>query len=122
MRQASLQVATLLEIRRKANGDMPASLISAAYRASRSTPVMLVLDSVSPRDVDRVLDPIVARVGYDHRGVIYASMRDESTVLSMAESAGAVYAASEGFRSKLEARGIGFKDVADAESSLTGED
>src|SRR5688572_9229520 len=114
MAQASLQVTTLLEIGRRANGEMPASLISAAYRASRSTPVMLVLDSVSPGEVDRVLDPVVARTGRQHRGVIYASSED-TTVLNVAAAASRVFAASESFRAKLTSRGISFLDVSEAE-------
>lgn len=118
MRQASVQVATLLEIGRKADGEIPGSLISAAYRASRSSRVMLVLHSVSPKEVDQLLDPVVARAGREHRGVVYASLSDESAVLDTAASADRVFASSQAFRAKLTSRGIAFKDVAEAEFDL----
>jgi hypothetical protein len=120
MSQAALHVATLLEIGRKANGEIPESLISAAYRASRSRPVMLVLDAVTPWEVDELLDPVVARSGRNHRGVVYANLRDDNgLVLNSAAAAGRVFAASDVFRAKLASRGIAFKDVAEAEQALS---
>jgi hypothetical protein len=116
--RAPANVATILEIGRRPNGEIPASLISAAYRASRETPVMLVLDSVSPREVDQLLDPVVARNGREHRGVVYASMRDENAVLDVAAGASRVFAASAGFRAKLASHGIAFRDVSEAEPAL----
>jgi Tfp pilus assembly protein FimT len=116
----AFHVATLLEIGRKANGEIPESLISAAYRASRSRPVMLVLDAVTPREVDELLDPVVARSGRNHRGVVYASLRDDNgVVLNSAAAAGRVFAASDVFRAKLASRGIAFNDVAEAEQALS---
>ena len=120
MFQASSRVSTLLEIGRTANGEIPESLISAAYNAGRSTPVMLVLDSVSPAEVDRLLDPAVKRSGLGHRGVVYANLRDEGAVLNVAASASTVFAASERFRAKLVSRGIPFRDVSEAEPVLSG--
>ena len=118
MRPASRQVAALLEIGRKADGEIPGSLISAAYRASRSRPVMLVLHSVSPREVDQLLDPVVAGAGRDHRGVVYANLSDDAVVLDTAASADKVFASSQAFRAKLASRGIAFRDVAEAELDL----
>jgi hypothetical protein len=119
MTQLSDQVATLLEIGRKANGEMPTALISAAYRASRATPVMLVLDAISPNEVDQVLDPLVAGNGRNLRGVIYATS-DDSKVLAFAAAASRVFAASERFRSRLAEHGIAFEDVSRAELALQG--
>jgi hypothetical protein len=119
MRQTA-EVAAILEIQRKSNGEIPTALISAAYRASRSRPVMLVLDAVSPGEVDKVLDPVVARNGHHHRGVVYASTND-ATVLNAAAGASRVFAASDAFRSKLASRGIAFQDVSEAEPQLDHE-
>jgi len=118
MRQANNKVAALLEIGRKANGEIPASLISAAYRASRSTSIMLALDAVSPAEVDEVLDPVVARNGYDVCGVLYVKVSDDAA-LTGAASAARVFASSHGFRAKLAERGIAFQDVSEAEFALT---
>jgi hypothetical protein len=115
-------VAALLEIGRDPNGNLPQTLISAAYRASRSKPVMLVLDSVSPREIDEVLDPIVTRSYRDHRGVIYARVDDERAVLAGATAASRVFAASPDFMAKLLEWGIPFEDVSRAEPLLGAED
>ena len=118
MTNAPMQVATLLEIERQADGAIPASLITAAYRASRLTPVMLVLDSVSTVEVDRLLDPVVEGAGRHHRGVVYARLADDAIVLESAAAASSVFASSEGFRAKLASRGIDFRDVSEAELAL----
>ena len=114
----SAPVAALLEIGRDSNGNIPQALISAAYWASRSRPVMLVLAQVSPREVDAVLDPIVTRSYRDHRGVIYADAADERTVLAGAAAASQVFAASSDFMAKLMLWGIPFEDVSRAEPLL----
>src|SRR5688500_4686018 len=84
-------VAALLEIGRDPTGNLPSSLISAAYRASRQKPVMLVLDEITPREIDAVLDPIVTGSHRDHRGVIYASVADDRAVLAGATAASRVF-------------------------------
>jgi hypothetical protein len=112
------QISTLLEIRRSAGGEIPEALISAAYLASASATVMLVLDSVSPSEVDAVLDPVVAGAGRYHRGVVYANARDDAAILNVAAAASRVFAASPAFRAKLASRGIAFEDVSRAESVL----
>jgi hypothetical protein len=112
------RVAAILEIRRCANGELPTSLISAAYRASQFKPVMLVLDSVSPEEVDNVLDPIVAASRHHLCGVIYVRKNDEAAVLTSVGNAVPVFASSEDLCAKLAARGIAFDDVVNAEDLL----
>jgi hypothetical protein len=119
MTDMSPQVAALLEIRRDHLGQIPRSLISTAYRASRRHPVMLVLDAVTPREIDAVLDPVVADTFRDYRGVIYARSGDDSAILAGAVGASRVFASSPAFRAKLESWGIAFEDVARAEPALT---
>ena len=111
---AAPPVAALLEIGRDESGNIPRALISAAYKASRTRPVMLVLDAVTPLEIDAVLDPIVTSTYRDHRGVIYASARDERAVLAGASAAVHVFAASAGFMAKLMSWGIPFEDVSRA--------
>ena len=115
MPQASARLAALLEIGRRPNGEIPVSLISAAYRASRSTAIMLVLDSISPAEIDHVLDPVVAQSGHDLSGVLYVSKHDDAAVLRGAEGASSVFASSDELCAKLLGRGIAFRDVSEAE-------
>ena len=112
-------VAALLEIGRDRNGNIPRALISAAYRASRVKPVMLVLDAISPKEIDAVLDPIVTRTYREHRGVIYARASDDRAVLAAASAASRVFAASPNFMAKLMSWGIPFDDVSRAEPLLS---
>lgn len=116
---ATHPVAALLEIARDPSGRIPGALISAAYRASRLKSVMLVLDAVSPIEVDAVLDPMVAGSYREHVGVIYAQATDEHAVLAGAATATRVFAASPDFRAKLLSWGIPFEDVSRAEPLLS---
>lgn len=116
--QSPFRVTTLVEIGRGSNGEVPVQLISAAYRASREDHVMLVLDAVSPAEVDRLLDSVVARYGHTHCGIVYARMQDESEVLTVAANASRVFAMSERFRAKLASGGIPYEDLDAAEQAL----
>jgi len=110
----------LLEIGRDQNGNIPGDLISAAYRASRSKPVMLVLDRITPREVDAVLDPMVSTSYREHRGaVLYAKAGDDSVVHAGATAATRVFAATATFRAKLKSWGIAYEDVSRAEPVLS---
>jgi hypothetical protein len=121
MRKPAFDVPTLLQIRRGPDGQVPAALISTAYQASRAAPVMLILDTVSPSEVDNLLDPVVAEHGRTHRGLMYAKMQDEAAVLSVAATASRVFAATDEFRAKLASNGIRCEDVAAAEQALRAE-
>ena len=115
MRQALQEVSAVLEIGRTSSGEIPASLISAAYRASRSTAIMFVLDSVSPSEIDQILDPLVARSGPEVCGVLYVNKSDDAAVLTSAAIAARVFAGSPDLRAKLSSRGIAYQDIAEAE-------
>lgn len=106
----------LVEIGRDADGRIPASLISAAYNASRTAPVILVLDSVSAAEVDAVLDPVVAGSFRDHHGVIYADIRDADTLQVPRDAR--VFAGSEALRRRLASLGLHCQDIAGAEPAL----
>jgi len=110
--------ASILEISRQADGSIPTDLVSAAYLASRTRPVGLILSAVSPTEIDRVLDPIVATAGKDLRGVVYVDGSDDAAVLEAAVSASRIFAGTAELRAKLTSRGIRYGDVCDAEKEL----
>jgi hypothetical protein len=57
-------------------------LLAAAYRASRTRRVGLVLRGLSREQIDRRLDPIVEREGTGFRGVRYLEVEDVRALLS----------------------------------------
>jgi hypothetical protein len=94
-------------------------VIAAAYHASLAAPVLLVLDRVSPAEVDKVLDDVVRSAPLDRPGVRYAAVEDDATVLAAATRARRTFASSDRFRAKLEARGLRYRDLADLDCELT---
>ena len=121
MAYVTAKLAAVVEIGRDNAGRIPEELISASYRASRKKTVMLVLDAISPREVDAVLDPVVADTYREHCGVIYAQVSDDQAVLTGAVTASRVFAASAYLRAKLDSWGIRFEDISQAEPQLVGE-
>lgn len=57
-------------------------LVRAAYRASRSGPVALVLRGVDPAAVDAMLDAEVVETGVDVPGVVYLTEDDPARIAS----------------------------------------
>jgi len=57
-------------------------LLSAAYRASRTRRVGLVLRGPSREEIDRRLDPVVEREGTGFRGVRYLEVEEVRDLLS----------------------------------------
>lgn len=92
---------------------MQVELIAAAYRASLAAPVLLVLDRVSPAEVDEVLDDVVRSSPLNRPGVRYADAEDDATVLAAATRAHRTFASSDCFRAKLEARGLRYHDLTE---------
>lgn len=66
------RLAAVIEVGPDSTGQVPVELVRAAYRASRDGTVVLVLNGVSPRQVDRALDPVVSRSTVV-TGVLYCS-------------------------------------------------
>ena len=66
------RLAAVIEIGLDARGEVPVDLVEAAYLASREGTVVLVLNGVSTKQVDRALDPVVARVT-GVAGVVYCT-------------------------------------------------
>jgi hypothetical protein len=63
-------------IHRQSDGGLPDAMIRLAYRASRRARIALLLDGVSPAEIDRLLDPLVAQCRRDIPGLIYIQRRN----------------------------------------------
>jgi hypothetical protein len=110
----------VLEVARQPDGGLRGGLIAAAYHASLAAPVLLVLDRVSPAEVDKVLDDVVRSSPLNRPGVRYADVEDDATVLAAAKQAQRIFASSDCFRAKLETRGLRYHDLTDVECDVTG--
>jgi hypothetical protein len=115
---SSAEFIAVLEIGRQPDGALQGRAITAAYHASRAAPVLLVLDRVSRAEVDKVLDHVVTTSELNRPGVRYADAEDDATVLAAAKRAHCIFASSDGFRAKLEARGLQYHDLTDLERDL----
>ncbi|TPG43560.1 hypothetical protein EAH79_07380 [Sphingomonas koreensis] len=65
----------VLDIHRTADGALPEEVIRLAYKASRRVRIALLLDDISPADIDRLLDPLVKQCRLDIPGLIYLDRR-----------------------------------------------
>ena len=108
----------VLEVGRQPDGALQGELIAAAYRASLDARVLLVLDRVSPAEVDKVLDGVVRSSPLQRPGVRYANVEDDATVLGAATQAHRIFASSDCFRAKLETRGLPYHDLTESECDL----
>jgi hypothetical protein len=113
----SQNFTAVVEIEREPGGDVSAPLIAAAYRASRSRCVLLVLHAVSRHEVDRILDAEVTSNALDVAGVRYADI-DDDIVMSAVQHVSLIFARSRSFRAKLEQLGVVYRDLGDAERAL----
>ena len=118
MISSSAGFIAVLEVGRQPDGALQGGLIAAAYRASLAAPVLLVLDRVSPAEVDEVLDDVVRSSPLNRPGVRYADVDDDATVLGAAKRARRIFASSDCFRAKLETRGLRYHDLTDLECEL----
>jgi hypothetical protein len=106
-----MRIGVVVEIAPNHSGELPITLIDAAYRASHDAVIMLVLRPDLCRGVDRVLDPIVRAAGVDMKGLVYADLDDSDTVLRATREASLVIAGSSRFRTMLAERGVTWCDV-----------
>ena len=118
MISSSAGFIAVLEVGRQSDGALQGGLIAAAYHASLAAPVLLVLDRISPAEVDKVLDDVVRSLPLSRRGVRYADVEDDATVLAAAKQAHRIFASSDYFRAKLETLGLRYHDLADLECDL----
>ncbi|BAV65648.1 hypothetical protein [Sphingobium cloacae] len=66
----------ILEVARQPDGSLPDRLLELAYRASQRGCIMLLLNGVSPFEVDAALDPLVGRMPLDIPGVVYRDVAE----------------------------------------------
>jgi hypothetical protein len=115
---SSAKFLAVLEVGRQSDGTLHGEAIAAAYHASLAAPVLLVLDRVSPAEVDKVLDNVVRSSPLNRPGVRYADAEDDATVIGAAKQARRIFARSDCFRAKLETRGLQYRDPTDLECDL----
>jgi len=84
----------VLEITRKPDGSLPDRLLELAYRASQRGRVILLLDGISPFEVDAALDPLVHRLPLDIPGVVYHERLDDPQLSEVADKAPLVFLSS----------------------------
>lgn len=65
------RVASQFEVSREMTQKVMDDVLSRAYAASRSMPVVLLLRGLSPAEVDRRLDPLVGTLGINVHGIEY---------------------------------------------------
>lgn len=78
----------LVEISPDLDRDLQARLLAGAYRASRRRRVAVVLRDVDSDTVDRLLDPVVRRVGTGVPGVRYLDPEQAGAALRDAPDGG----------------------------------
>jgi hypothetical protein len=109
----------VVEISLATEGNQPTKLLRYAYRASQTGLVTLVLNGIEPSAVDRILDPVVARMPLTIPGVAYLSIGDTERVSEAALSAGIVFFATRRFRSAILELGVDRERIWPTRSLLT---
>jgi hypothetical protein len=108
----------IVEVEPNSAGGLPSRLITAAYHASCTGPVTLVLRGASSAAVDRVLDPVVVHGRRDVSGVRYVNAADRAEVMVAAQSAQIAVGRTSEFRALVEGLGVPCFAPEDAESVL----
>lgn len=108
----------LVEVEPNSAGGLPSRLITAAYHASCTGPVTLVLRGASSAAVDRVLDPVVVHGRRDVFGVRYVNAADGNGVTAAARTAQIAVGRTAEFRALVDALGVPCYPPEDAESVL----
>lgn len=81
----------ILEITRRQNGALPDRLLNLAYRASQRGRIMLLLNGISPFEVDAALDPLVRQLPLDIPGLLYSDALDEGALRKALSHAAMVF-------------------------------
>jgi hypothetical protein len=108
----------IVEVEPNASGGLPSRLITAAYQASCTGPVTLVLRGASSAAVDRVLDPVVVHGRRDVCGVRYVHASDRAGVMAAAQTARIAVGRTSEFRTLVEDLGVPCFPPEEAESVL----
>lgn len=110
----------IVEVEPNSAGGLPSRLITAAYHASCTGPVTLVLRGASSAAVDRVLDPVVVHGRRDVCGVRYVHASDRAEVIAAAQTAQIAVGRTSEFRALVEQLGVQCFPPEEAESVLAG--
>ena len=117
-----MRIIGMVELAQHLPPDTIERLAVAAYEASRTGTVGLILNGVSAREVDQRLDPVILSEGCRGCGVWY--IEDEVTsdrLLDLAASARFVVAVSRELSDALDARGVSYMGPQNALLSMSGE-
>ncbi len=120
--RTEMRIIGLVELAQHLPTDTLERLAIAAYEASRTGTVGLILNGVSAASVDRRLDPLILTEGCRRCGVWY--IEDEVTsdrLLDLAASARFVVAVSREFSDALGARGVSYMGPENALLSMSHE-
>lgn len=101
----SRRLAAVVEVNSTQTGRLQIGLIRDAYRASRRGTVALVLNGVSPEEVDRALDPIVGQVR-DVAGVVYCTRATLSPLLKRSGHSKLAWIGSKELGVELSRQGV----------------
>ena len=86
-----MSVLAVIEIERQQDGKLPHNLLRLAYRASRRGQIVLVLNDVSPFDVNRAIDALVARMPLNVPGLLYVDGRDAGRLADCSAKANMIF-------------------------------
>jgi hypothetical protein len=95
-REEEMQYRIAIEVS-KVDGCIPAELIVKSYRYSRYGAVAIILNDITPKCVDQVLDPVVAKLGLYSPGVRYIDIGENAAVIRVLSSAKMIIAISPTF-------------------------
>ena len=96
---ASEHFAVAAEIRPGCDGAAPRALLETIYALSEFVLVALILDGLTPKQVDRALDDVVSRFPLDIPGVRYISATETASV-SAAVAQASLLVGGEAFLSR----------------------
>lgn len=105
-----MRVCSVIEITRS-GGQLPASLMAAAYRSSRNGLVVFILNDVTAQAVNVILDPVVATMPLSIPGVLYIKIEDVARVREAVVSADAIYAATTTFKNLATTFGVKHRSI-----------
>ena len=92
------RASPLVEIALTRSGAIPEDLIVRTYAASRFEPIALVLNGITARSVNAVLDPVVPTMPLDIPGVLYVDIKSNGRVWEMLRAARLVFASTPALR------------------------
>lgn len=99
-------VAKVVEIATDSSGRLPNRLILDIYRASCRELIVLVLNGITPRPINAILDPLVPTLPLRIPGLLYVDLADEDRVREVLASKPLVFPRTLEFRSLAFVFGI----------------